>query len=292
MNSHSVTARRISLLSMGVSAALAALKLSVGWLAGSTAVMADGAEAAGDVVSSAVVYFGLALAAMPPDENHPYGHGRLEILSGFTVGVMLALAGAGIAITSMQRLYVVATPPKGFAVYAMIVSVAAKSILSAVKFHYAKRTGSDGLRADAWNDAVDILSGVVALGALSLTLLNPARFLAADSIGGIVVGLLVIFLGLMVVRDSSLQLMDTMPGEAMLSEVRRVALLVPGALGVEKCFARKTGLQYHVDLHLEVDPELTVRQSHDIATQVRKRLQADLEWVADVLVHVEPHGMQ
>jgi len=290
--SHSMTARRIAILSMGVSAALAALKLTVGWLAGSTAVMADGVEAAGDVVSSAVVFFGLALAAMPPDENHPYGHGRIETLSGFTVGVMLALVGAGIAITSMQRLYVKATPPQGFAVYAMVVSIAAKSILSAVKFRYARITGSAGLRADAWNDTVDILSGLVALGALSLTLIDPARFLAADSIGGIIVGIIVIFLGLTVVRDSSLHLMDTMPPPDRLAEVRRVALLVPGALGVEKCFARKTGLQYHVDLHLEVDPNLTVRQSHDIATLVRKRLQADLDWVADVLIHVEPHGME
>lgn len=290
--SHSMTARRISILSMGVSAALAALKITVGWLAGSTAVVADGVEAAGDVVASAVVFFGLALAAMPPDENHPYGHGRIETLSGFTVGVMLALVGAGIAITSMQRLYVKVTPPQGFAVYAMIVSIAAKSILSAVKFRYARITGSAGLRADAWNDTVDILSGVVALAALSLALLDPVRFLAADSIGGIIVGIIVIFLGLMVVRDSSLQLMDTMPPQGHLAEVRRVALLVPGALGVEKCFARKTGLQYHVDLHLEVDPDLTVRQSHDIATLVRKRLQADLDWVADVLVHVEPHGME
>ncbi len=289
---HSMTARRVAVLSMGISAALAALKIGVGWLAGSTAVVADGVEAAGDVVSSAVVFFGLALAARPPDENHPYGHGRIETLSGFTVGVMLALVGAGIAVSSMQRLYVTASPPQGYAVYAMIVSVGAKSVLSAYKFRVAKRTGSAGLRADAWNDSVDILSGVVALAALSLTLLDPARFLAADSIGGIVVGAIVIFLGLTVVRDSSLHLMDTMPPPALLDEVRRLTVQVPGALGVEKCFARKTGLQYHVDLHLEVDPELTVRQSHDIATLVRKRLQTELEWVADVLVHVEPHGME
>lgn len=287
-----MTARRIAIVSMAVSAALAALKITVGWLAGSTAVVADGVEAAGDVVSSAVVFFGLALAAIPPDDNHPYGHGRIETLSGFTVGVMLALVGGGIAISSMQRLYVKATPPQGFAVYAMIVSIAAKSILSAAKFKIARNTGSNGLRADAWNDSVDILSGIVALAALSLTLYDPARFLSADSIGGIIVGMIVIFLGLMVVRDSTLQLMDTMPPPELLDEVRRTAILVPGALGVEKCFARKTGLQYHVDLHLEVDPDLTVRQSHDIATNVRKRLQTDLDWVADVLIHVEPHGMQ
>jgi divalent metal cation (Fe/Co/Zn/Cd) transporter len=83
--------------------------------------------------------------------------------------------------------------------------------------------------------------------------------------------------------------MDTMPDEESLAAIRRVASQVPGALAIEKCYARKTGLQYHVDLHLEVDPELTVRESHQIASRVRQRIREELDWVADVLVHVEPH---
>jgi divalent metal cation (Fe/Co/Zn/Cd) transporter len=85
--------------------------------------------------------------------------------------------------------------------------------------------------------------------------------------------------------------MDTMPDERLMGQVRDVALTVPGALGIEKCFARKTGLQYHVDLHLEVDPRMTVLESHDIAAAVREQVRERLEWVADVLVHVEPHGL-
>jgi divalent metal cation (Fe/Co/Zn/Cd) transporter len=83
--------------------------------------------------------------------------------------------------------------------------------------------------------------------------------------------------------------MDTMPNEGLMKQIRAVASTVPGVRGVEKCFARKTGLRYHVDLHLEVDPDLTVRDSHSIAEQVRNKVKADLPWVADVLVHVEPH---
>jgi divalent metal cation (Fe/Co/Zn/Cd) transporter len=113
---------------------------------------------------------------------------------------------------------------------------------------------------------------------------------AADHWGGFGVGLFVIFFGISVVRETALQLMDTMPEGLRMDEIREVALRVPGALGIEKCFARKTGLRYHVDLHLEVDPSLTVRDSHDIATAVRSALRRDVEWVEDVLVHVEPHA--
>jgi len=102
------------------------------------------------------------------------------------------------------------------------------------------------------------------------------------------VGVIVMFLGIRVVRDTTLLLMDTMPDPAALDRIRQAALTVPGALGVEKCFARKTGLRYHVDIHLEVDPDITVRVSHDIASRVRDHLRKTLPWVEDVLVHIEP----
>jgi divalent metal cation (Fe/Co/Zn/Cd) transporter len=110
----------------------------------------------------------------------------------------------------------------------------------------------------------------------------------ADRYGGFAVGLIVILAGVRVAYDTAMQLMDTMPDEGLIREVREAAAATPGVRGVEKCFARKTGLRYHVDLHLEVDPDLTVRQSHQIAHEVRLRVVRTLDWVADVLVHVEP----
>ena len=160
--------------------------------------------------------------------------------------------------------------------------------MSTIKFRVGRRIQSSSLVADAWNDAVDILSATAALVALSLTLYDPSHFLAADHYGGFTVGLVVVLTGLRVMRDTSLDLMDTMPEENSLEQIREVAMSVPGVLGVEKCFARKTGLQHHVDLHLEVDPNLTVRESHDIATSARIRLCEQLPWIADVLVHIEP----
>jgi len=142
--------------------------------------------------------------------------------------------------------------------------------------------------ADAANDGIDALSGLAALIALGLTLYDPVRFLRADHYGAFIIGLIVVFTGIRVVRETGMQLMDTMPDPKLMKLIREVAASVPGVDGVEKCYARKTGLKYHVDLHLEVDPDMTVRDSHDIAQRVRERIREELSWVADVLVHVEP----
>jgi cation diffusion facilitator family transporter len=281
-------ARRIAIVSVLASACLAVTKVLIGWMAGSTSVMADGFESASDVVASSVVLFGLMVAAIPPDREHPYGHGRAETLTGLAVGAILAAAGLGICVHALDRLYAVHAPPEAYGLWPLFGSIAVKGVLSTLKFRFGRRARSAALVADAWNDSVDILSGTVAALALGLTLSNPARFLAADHYGGFAVGVIVIFTGVRVVRDTSLQLMDTMPDEALVNRIRAVALTVPGALGVEKCYARKTGLQFHVDLHLEVDPDITVRASHEIATEVRIALREQLDFIADVLVHVEP----
>jgi cation diffusion facilitator family transporter len=280
--------QRVALASIAVSGALAVVKIAVGLVGGSTSVVADGFESAADVFASSFVLLGLTLAAKPADENHPYGHGRVETLTGLLIGLSLSAAGALISYRSLEQVGEPHRPPASYVLWPLIASTFIKTGLSSIKFHYGRKLQSAALVADAWNDAVDILSALAALVAVGLTLYDPARFLAADHYGGFAVGLLVIFTGVRVARDTALQLMDTMPGPVVMNRIRQVALEAPGVRGVEKCYARKTGLQYHVDLHLEVDPEITVRQSHDIATDVRIRIKQTLHWVADVLVHVEP----
>jgi cation diffusion facilitator family transporter len=274
---------------MAASGTLAVVKIVVGLMAGSTSVVADGVESASDVLASGMVFLGLLIASWPADSNHPYGHGRFEILTGLGVGMILTGTGTAICMRSLERAGQAHPSPHSYAIWALLLSIVVKSVLSWTKFHVGRKIRSAALLADAWNDGVDILSGFAALCALSLTLYDPVRFLAADHYGGFTVGLLVILLGVRVVRDTSSELMDTMPEEGLMSQVRGAALAVPGVLGVEKCFARKTGFKYHVDIHLEVDPQMTVCASHDIATDVRFKIREQLDWVADVLVHVEPY---
>jgi cation diffusion facilitator family transporter len=282
------SARRVTLAGIGVSAALASANILVGLIDHSTAVLATGFEFAGDVLAASIVLVGVRVAARPADENHPYGHGRFETLSAFIVGVILVIGGAMISYQSVQDVSLRHAPPGAGAVLTLCAAIVLRAIVSSVKFRVGRRIRSSALVADAWNDAVDILSASAALVAVGLATYDPERFLAADHYGGFVVGFVVVLTGTRVIRDASLELADTMPPGVLMSEISGVARSVAGVQAIDKVFARKTGLQYHIDLHIEVDPTLTVAASHAIAGHVRSKLRQDLSWVADVLVHVEP----
>ena len=282
------TGQRVAATGMLVSGALAVIKIAAGMTGHSTAVVADGLESAADVIASGFVLFGLTLAAKPADANHPYGHGRVETLTGLLIGLVLLVGGALISWNSIRRVGQPHEPLSAFVVWPLAISIAAKTGLATMKFRFGRKLQSDALTADAWNDATDTISAIVALIAVALTLKNSVRFAEADHYGGFAVGLIVISAGIRVVRETSMQLMDTMPDDRLIAQIRAAAFAVPEVRGVEKCFARKTGFKYHVDLHLEVDPDMTVRRSHQLAHEVQLNIRERLDWVADVLVHVEP----
>lgn len=280
--------RQLALVSMAAGLILATAKLIVGFRAHSAAVISDGLETSGDVFSSAMVYAGLWLASKPPDKEHPYGHGRYETLASLAVGGLLLLTGVAILSKGLTTLSSDAHPLPAFAIYPLLAAVVVKVALAGAKLKVGGRIGSSALQADAWHDLTDLLSTGVALLAVALTIWDPVRFQAADHVGAVFIGILILVLAARVVQRTVDSLLDTMPEPEKMNEIKTVGLAVPGTLGIEKCFARRTGLRYHVDLHLEVDPDMTVRQSHDIATQVKQDIKETLPWVADVLVHVEP----
>jgi cation diffusion facilitator family transporter len=282
--------RRLALFSVLASAGLAAMNVAVGLAAGSMSVVAIGVEFAGDVLGSTVVFVGLLVASRPPDDNHPYGHGRIETVAGLFVGFVLMAGGAGIVWRSIADVGFQGEAPEWPALVVLVLAIAVRSVMAAQKFRVARQIGSLALRSDAWNDAVDILSAGVALLAVALSRAFPDRLLAADHYGAVVVGLIVAGTGVRIVRSATMDLADTMPDRGMIEAVRRIALSVPGVDAVEKQYARKTGLRYHIDLHVEVAPDMTVRESHRIAHEVQASVLQQLAWVAGVLVHVEPAG--
>src|SRR4051794_2799228 len=260
--------QRVAVAGMLVSGALAIIKIAAGTSGHSTAVVADGFESAADVIASGFVLFGLTLAAKPADKEHPYGHGRVETLTGLLIGLVLTLGGALISWNSIRRVGHPQETMAAFVIWPLLLSIAAKTGLALTKFHYGRRLKSDALTADAWNDATDTISALAALTAVGLTLWDHARFAEADRYGGFAVGLIVISAGIRVVRDTTSQLMDTMPDASLIEQIREAAFDVSEVKGVEKCYARKTGFKYHVDLHLEVDPNMTVQRSHQLAHEV------------------------
>jgi cation diffusion facilitator family transporter len=280
--------RVLAAWSVAASGILAVLNVTVGLQARSTAVVAAGVEFAGDVLASAIVFTGMLIASRPADETHPYGHGRFEILAGLLVGVIVCVAGLAICFRSLQQIGTVEQAPAAAGLSAPLIAALVKAVLATAKFRVGRRIGSAALLADAWNDSIDIISSAAAFGALALTVFDPSRFLDADNYGGFAVGIVVIVTGLRVVRDTSLELTDTMPPPSLMESIRRHAVQVRGVEGVEKCFARKTGLRYHVDIHIEVDPSMTVADSHFIAHQVQDEIVNKMPEIAGVLVHVEP----
>jgi cation diffusion facilitator family transporter len=279
-------ARRVAGFSVIANLVLSIANLRVG--AGSAAARAAGVEFGADVVAALSIFFGLWYAARPADSNHPYGHGRAETVTGLLLGVFLILTGGVIGLASFRNMRFTSPPPGAIALVPLAGAIVVKSIMMWTKVRLGRRISSSALEADGWNDSVDVLSAMAATIALGLALYDPQRFLIADHVGGVIVGLFVVFAGLRVVRHTMSELIDTMPPEELMDQVRRVALAVPGVSGVEKCFGRKTGLAYHIDLHLEVDETMTVRDAHDVATDVRFAIVEALPEVTDVLVHVEP----
>ncbi len=289
LDREAVFGRRIALASVSIGLVLAVSKVWVGMAAGSSAVVSDGFESASDIFSSGMVYAGLWLASKPPDREHPYGHGRYETLAGLAVGGLLLLTGTALIWNSLVNFHQVSRVER-FALYPLWAAVFIKTLLASTKFRVGRRIASTALTADAWHDMTDLLSTCIAIVATLLVLVDPQRFGFADRIGGMAIGAIIFLLSIRVVRGVVGHLLDTMPDANKMEEIREVALRVPGVHGIEKCFARSTGLKYHVDLHLEVDGSLTVRESHEIAANVRHAVKEQLPWVADVLIHVEPYS--
>jgi cation diffusion facilitator family transporter len=285
---HYKTGQRIAAVGMGVSAVLSFIKITGGIISGSASLAADGVESGSDVLSSAILYGGMAIARRPADEKFPYGYGRAESIAGKATGTILLMSAVLVATHSTHRLF---EPEKTLPSWTLILlglSFVAKAVLAAVKFTAARRIRSTALKADALNDSADMLSAAVAAVAISLSLWDPQRFAFADAVGGMAVSVIIFIMGLSIFRQTSRELMDEMPDPALVRKVRDSASRVSGVRVVEKCFGRKSGTQFFFDLHIEVDSMMTVLAAHELSHHVKDAILSDCDFVKNVLVHVEP----
>ncbi|HEV7926107.1 MAG TPA: cation diffusion facilitator family transporter [Verrucomicrobiae bacterium] len=281
---------KATFLGMAVNVVLSAVKFTAGVLGHSHALIADAVESGADILSSIVVWRALVLAAEPADREHPYGHGKAEPLAAATVATMLLVAAAGIILKSLQDLALPRQAPRAFTLIVLIAVVVIKETLFRFVAREAGSVESIVVYADAWHHRSDAVTSLAAAIGISLALLGGPRFFFADDAAAIVAGLIIAWNGWKLLKPAYNELMDAAPGVALVAQIKSAASQVAGVKRIEKCIVRKAGYEYFVDMHVEVDPELTVRQAHQIAHLVKDSVRASMPSVHDVLVHIEPYS--
>lgn len=281
---------RATFIGMATNAVLSTVKLAAGIAGHSHALIADAVESFADVFSSLVVWRGVVVAAEPADEDHPYGHGKAEPLAAAIVSAMLLFAAGWIVLKAFDEVAQPHPSPAPFTLAVLVVVVIVKEIL----FRFVRREGRavDNLavRADARHHRSDAITSFAAGIGISVALLGGPGYEAADDWAAMAAACVIAWNGLKLLRPALNELMDTAPDRKIRDQIRQLAETVPGVARVEKCFVRKMGYQFYVDMHVEVDPQMTVLHSHEIAHEVKDKIRDTLPPVNDVLVHIEPLG--
>ena len=276
---------------MSVNVALAAAKFAAGILGQSQALIADAVESFADILSSLIVWRGLVVAETPPDEDHPYGHGKAEPLAAATVSVMLLIAAGTIAYHAFRGIVQPRVAPSAWTLIVLVGVIAVKELLYRFVLHEAEHTHSTAMKADAWHHRSDAITSVAAFIGISIALVGGKGYENADNWGALAAACVIAFNGWRLLRPAFNELMDRSPDRAIIEKIKKVAATVPGVDRVEKCFVRKMGYRYYADMHVEVDPNMTVVHSHEIAHEVKDQVRAKIPTVRDVLVHIEPLGI-
>ncbi len=258
--------QRIALLGILVNAVLAGAKLLAGILGNSFALVADAVESMADIAGSAVIWGGLRYGRRPPDEEHPFGHGKAEALAALAVGVLIILAAIGIAAEAIRQIRTPHEMPAPFTLIVLVVVVVVKETMFRVTRRAAKTAASSAGHADAWHHRSDAITSALAFIGISIALI-----------------------GVLLLREPYHELVDR--NDALIAEqCTRAAMSVAGITAVERCEARKSGRLYRVIMHAEVDPQMTVKDAHDLTGQVKAAVREQVPAVASVLIHVEPSG--
>ncbi|HUU11694.1 MAG TPA: cation diffusion facilitator family transporter [Phycisphaerae bacterium] len=270
---------------------LGAAKLAGGILGASEALIADSVDTLSDSISSVVVLLGAWRAQRPADPEHPYGHGKAEVLAGRSVAVIVMIVGVLFGYRAVVK---VLSPepqpaPALWTLWLALASIIVKEAMSRYKMYVGRKIKSESLIADAMNHRSDVFTSMfAAAGITAAVYLGPEwRFL--DPIAAAVICLIIFGIGVAAFRRTSSALMDQAADAETVEAIRRVAATVEGVEDTEKLLTRRSGLETHVDLHVEVDPQMPVGQAHDIATKVAEAVRRQVPGVAHVTVHIEPY---
>jgi len=273
---------------MAVNIMLATTKIVTGIAGNSYALIADGIESTADVISSLVVWTGLKVSSLPPDPDHPYGHGKAEPIAA--VIVALALLGAAVLI-ACQSLREIITPhhaPAWFTLVVLALVIVTKETLYRFVFRVGHELTSTAVKGDAWHHRSDAITSAAAFIGIAIALIGGDGYESADDWAALLACAVIIFNGSRIFRAALGEIMDAAVSEEVQSQIRELSASVPGVVRIEKCRTRKSGLGVFVEIHVEVDGDLTVRRGHEIGHQVSDRLKSSSLAVQHVVVHIEP----
>jgi cation diffusion facilitator family transporter len=282
------TGARLALIGMIVNVAFAIIKITAGVFGNAYALIADGIESTLDVAGSIVIWGGLKFAARPADATHPYGHGKAEPLTAFFVACGVLAAAVALAVQSTRTIFLPHHAPASFTLWVLLIVVAVKETLFRYVMRFGRSIESIAVQADAWRHRADVLTSVAAFVGISIALIGGEKWRSADNWAAIFVCLVIATIGVRLLKPALHDILDTAPRGPIVDLVRESAASVPGVIEIDKCLVRKMGLDFYVDLHVRVSGDITVREGHHIAHEVKRAIQATDPRIADVLVHIEP----
>jgi cation diffusion facilitator family transporter len=280
--------RRATWAGVAVNLPLAGGKIGLGWLAGSQALVADGVHSLSDLMSDAAVLWALGHSHLPPDDEHPFGHGRFETMATLVVATMLGVAAAGILLDAGLRLIDPAeSAPGALALWAAAASIMLKEAL----YHYTRavgrRTGSAMMIANAWHHRSDALSSVVALAGIGASM---GGLILADAVAAAIIALMLAHIGWKLGRPALAELVDAAPDGDTIARIRAEIRAVPGVQDVHDLRLRRSGGALRGDGHVTFDGALTLSEAHRLTEAARTRVRAAVPELADILLHAEPEG--
>ncbi len=268
--------------------ALAIIKGLAGFFGNSYALIADAIESTADIFASFLVLFGIQYSNKPADENHPYGHGRAEPLITFLVVGFLITSATIIAYESILNIGTPHDLPKSWTLYVLGAIIVWKEYSFQLVMRRSKETNSSSLKADAWHHRSDAITSVAAFIGIAIALFLGKGYESADDWAALFASGFILYNSYLIFRPALGEIMDEHLYDDVIATIRIVSKTVEGIVDTEKCFIRKSGMKYHVDLHAIVKATISVKEGHDLAHQLKDTLRAEIPELGHVLIHVEP----